>query len=54
MPRFKIPRIPKYRHHKTTDRAMVSFDGQDIYLGRFNSPESHLEYNNTTASFMSG
>jgi hypothetical protein len=42
MPR--IGRVPKYRLHKTTGRAVVTIDGRDFYLGPYNSPESRAKY----------
>jgi len=43
MPSHKI-RIPTYRLHRASGRAVVTLDGQDHYLGEHNSPESHREY----------
>jgi hypothetical protein len=31
---------PKYRHYKPKNLAVVRSNGKDIYLGRYNSPES--------------
>jgi len=30
-------RLPKYRHHKAKDLALVTFDGRDYYLGKYGS-----------------
>jgi hypothetical protein len=35
---------PKYRHYKPKGLAVVRIDGRDIYLGRYNSPESRQKY----------
>lgn len=35
---------PKYRHHKSSGRAYVVIDGSTIYLGRYDSAESHQKY----------
>jgi hypothetical protein len=35
-------RIPSYRLHKPSGQAVVTINGKDIYLGRFNSPD-HLK-----------
>ena len=37
-------RLPKYCHHKATGQARVRIDGKDVYLGTYNSPESHRRY----------
>ena len=37
-------RLPKYRHHKAKDLALVTFDGRDYYLGKYGSPESRAAY----------
>jgi len=44
MPAKRSPRIPSYRFHKSTNRAVVTLDGRDIFLGRYNSPESRQKY----------
>jgi hypothetical protein len=33
-----------YRHHTPSNQAVVTLDGRDIYLGRYNSDESRAEY----------
>lgn len=45
-------RIPKYRHHKSTNRALVAIDGRDIYLGTYDSPASHREYKRIIAEWL--
>lgn len=37
-------RIPSYRLHKPTGQAVVSLNGRDHYLGRYDSPESRQRY----------
>src|SRR5262249_4354731 len=39
-----IGRIPSYRRHRASGQAVVTLNGVDHYLGRFNSPESKAEY----------
>src|SRR5262249_14124429 len=34
------PHIPKYRHYRPKGLAVVRVDGKDIYLGKFDTPES--------------
>lgn len=43
MPRL-FHRPPKYRLHKSTKQAVVSFHGKKIYLGPFGSEKSHQGY----------
>jgi hypothetical protein len=44
-------RIPSYRLHKPSRQAVVTLNGQDIYLGRHNSPESMAEYKRVIAEW---
>lgn len=37
-------RLPSYRLHKPSGRAVVSLEGRTHYLGRFGTPESRREY----------
>src|SRR6516164_4472998 len=37
-------RVPSYRHHKPSGRAVVTLNGRDIYLGPWGSEESKAEY----------
>jgi hypothetical protein len=41
--------IPKYRHYKPKDLAVVRIDGRDHYLGRHGSPESWERYHRLLA-----
>ena len=43
MPRL-FHRPPKYRLHKSTKQAVVSYFGKQVYLGPFGSPRSHERY----------
>ncbi len=36
--------VPKYRHHKASGQAIVTLDGQDFYLGAYDSRPSRREY----------
>ena len=40
----RSPRTPMYRLHKPRNRAVVTIDGRDYYLGPYNSLESKAEY----------
>jgi hypothetical protein len=47
MPRRTTSRnksAPKYRLHKTSGRAVVTINGKEIYLGEYDSEESHQKY----------
>lgn len=45
-------RIPKYRHHKASGRAVVEIAGKEIPLGPYDSPESHAKYRQVIASYV--
>lgn len=45
-------RTPSYRLHKPTNQAVVTFDGRDIYLGRYGSPQSRSEYDRLVAEWL--
>jgi len=51
-PRNRSLRVPKYRHHKARDLARVNIDGKDIYLGRYNTPESRQLYDRLIAEWL--
>jgi integrase len=46
------PRTPAYRHHKPSGQAVVTLNGRDMYLGRFDSPESRAEYDRVIAEWL--
>jgi integrase len=48
----KTPHIPKYRHYKPKDLAVVRIDGRDHYLGKYDSPESHERYRRLIAEWL--
>ena len=37
-------RVPRYRLHRATGQAIVTIDGQDIYLGKHGSTASREAY----------
>jgi integrase len=45
-------RVPSYRRHKPTDQAVVTIDGRDIYLGKWNSAASRAEYNRLIGEWL--
>ena len=48
----RSPRTPKYRLHKPRNRAVVTIDGRDYYLGPYNSLESKAEYDRLIALWL--
>ncbi len=51
---MKKPRIPKYRKQKNGPgryRAFIQIDGQRVYLGKYDSPESHTKYHRIIAEW---
>ncbi|MCA9027436.1 MAG: hypothetical protein KDA86_19665 [Planctomycetaceae bacterium] len=40
----RTSRTPKYGRHKSTGQARVLIDGQHVYLGPYDSPESKRRY----------
>lgn len=47
-------RIPSYRFHKARDLAVVTLNGKDHYLGKYNSPESREAYDRLIAEWLVG
>jgi hypothetical protein len=53
MPRFHPrSRVPSYRRHKPTGQAVVTLNGRDIYLGKFNSTVSRAEYDRLIGEWL--
>ncbi len=46
------PKIPAYRLHKASGRAVVTLAGRDHYLGPHGSPESRAEYDRLIAKWL--
>jgi hypothetical protein len=46
------PRIPKYRLHRPSGKAVVTLNGKDFYLGEFNTPDSKIEYERVVAEWL--
>jgi hypothetical protein len=51
MPRL-TRKLPSYRHHKPSGRAVVTLNDHDHYLGGWNTPESHAEYDRLIAGWL--
>ena len=48
-------RVPKYRLHKPSGRAVVTFrEFGDIYLGEHGSEESKAEYRRLVSEYLTG
>ena len=45
-------RLPKYRHYKPKDLAVVRLDGKDHYLGKYGSEESREKYRRLVAEWF--
>jgi integrase len=57
MPRLSFapsgsPTTPKYRHHRPTGQAVVTLNGHDIYLGKWNSRASRSEHDRRIAEWL--
>ena len=52
MSRVNSLRPPKYRCHKGKGLAVVTIAGRDVYLGKYDSPESHEKYRRAIAELM--
>lgn len=53
MPRL-TKAVPRYRLHKASGQAIVTFDGQDRYLGTHGSDESRELYDRYIAEYLAG
>jgi hypothetical protein len=42
--KLRSPRIPSYWFHKSTNRAVVTLHGRDIFLGRYGTLEGRRKY----------
>ena len=45
-------RLPKYRHYKPKDLAVVRIDGRDHYLGKYGSDASREKYRRVVAEWL--
>lgn len=48
---FNSP-APKYRHYRPKGLAVVRINGRDVYLGKYNSPESWVRYHREVAEHL--
>ena len=49
---LSVSRVPKYRRHKPTGQAVVTLNGRDIYLGKWNTRQSWAEYDRLTGEWL--
>jgi integrase len=54
MPSARIIRVPAYRRHKPTGQAVVTLNGKDCYLGKWNSSPSRAEYDRLIGEWLAG
>jgi len=52
MPKLSFQRVPSYRCHKPTGQAVVTINGRDLYLGKWNTSASKNEYDRLIAEFL--
>jgi integrase len=52
MPKLSDLALPAYRRHKASGQAIVTLDGQDFYLGVYQSPASKAEYSRLTGEWL--
>jgi hypothetical protein len=50
--REPAPRIPSYRRHKPTGQVVVTLNGRDIYLGKWNNKASRAEYDRLIGEWL--
>ena len=48
----KPPRVPSYRLHRPSGRAVVRLNGRDFYLSRHGLPESRSRYDRLIAEWL--
>ncbi|MCA9215227.1 MAG: site-specific integrase [Planctomycetales bacterium] len=54
MTNSKPLRVPKYSHHKPSDRARVIIDGRHVWLGKYGSASSKKRYRELIAKWAAG
>ena len=53
MPRKKsAPKVPSYRRHKPSGQAVVTLNGRDLYLGKWNTKTSKAEYDRLIGEWL--
>lgn len=49
-----VSRIPSYRRHRPTGQAVVTLNGRDVYLGKWNTKASRAEYERLIGEWLAG
>ena len=52
MPKSSSLRVPSYRLHKATGQAVVTINGKDLYLGKWDTAPSRSEYDRIIGEFL--
>ena len=47
-----ISRVPSYPRHKPSGQAVVTLNGHDIYLGKWNTKASRAEYDRLITEWL--
>ncbi|MBC7821556.1 MAG: hypothetical protein IAG10_32120 [Planctomycetaceae bacterium] len=47
-------KLPVYRHHKPSGQARIRWQGREIYLGKFESPESRQRFAELLTKIVTG
>ena len=50
--RKSVPRVPSYRRHKPSGQAVVTLNGVDHYLGKWNTKASRAEYDRLIGEWL--
>ena len=50
--RRSAPRVPSYRRHKPSGQAVVTLNGRDIYLGKWDTKASRTEYDRLIGEWL--
>ncbi|MEW4527906.1 site-specific integrase [Maioricimonas sp. JC845] len=49
---YRTAKLPAYRLHKASGRAVVTLSGHDVYLGLYDTPESREKYDQVIAQYV--
>lgn len=52
MPKLSDNQVPAYCRHRASGQAVVTLDGQDIYLGKYGTAASRQQYNRLIAEWL--
>ena len=52
MPRLSDTAVPAYCKHRGSGQTVITLDGRDFYLGKFNSAESKAEYRSLSSPMI--